>query len=79
MLQVNFEYPINGINVQVIATCKSVLDGEYVEGLSLTFLNEDDTRIHVQYDKEVFNDIENEAIYFLSEAYYNPELNFGTH
>lgn len=79
MLQINFEYPIRGINLQVVAACRSVLNGEYVEGLTLTFLNEDDVRIHVPYNKDIFDDIESEAIYYLAEAYYNPELNFGSH
>lgn len=76
MLQVTFDYPIKNQNLQVLATCKSVLGSEYVEGLSLTFLNESDERVKVLYDKELFDDIESEAVYLLADAYFNPELNF---
>lgn len=77
MLQIHFEYPIRGQNLTVVACCKSVLNGEYVEGLTFTFLNEDDARVHIPYDKDIFDDLESEAIYMLAELYYNPELNFG--
>lgn len=77
MLSVNFEYILPNQNVTVVATCRSVVGAEYIEGLTLTFLNEDDIRIHVPYDKELFEDIESDAVYYLAEAYYNPELNFA--
>ena len=77
MLQIQFEYPIRGVNMQVIACCKDVIGSEYVSGLTLTFLNEDDVRVHVPYDEDMFNDLEAEAIYMLADVYYNPELNFS--
>jgi len=77
MLQVTFEYPMRNQSVQVVATCKNIIGAEYIEGLTLTFLNEDDIRIFVPYEKDLFEDIESEAVYMLAEAYYNPELNFA--
>lgn len=78
MLQVLFDYPINGENVQVSASCKSI-NGEDVEGLTFIFLDYDDNVLKITYDKEMFSDIEDQALYMLADAYYNPELNFHQH
>lgn len=77
MLQVQFEYLIKGQAIEVIASCKSIVDSQFVDGLSLAFLNDKDERILVPYDKDLFEDLENEAVVMLAEAYYNPELNFN--
>lgn len=76
MLNVLFDYPINGENVVVSASCKSINEGD-VDGLILVFLDHDDNPIKVNYDKEMFEDIEDQALYMLNDAYYNPELNFN--
>lgn len=76
MHPITFQYEIKGKILQVVASCKSILNGEDVEGLSLTFLNENDERVKVSYDKEVFEDLEHEAVYLLAEEYYNPPVNF---
>lgn len=75
-MSVTFECEINGKILQVLATCKSVIE-THLEGLSLTFLDENDIRIHVSYDKELFEEIEAEAEYYLSQEYYNPEVRFN--
>lgn len=78
MLKVYFDYPISDKQiVEVVATCKSVLGGETVEGLSLQFLDEDKNPVKISYDKELFEDLEHTAIYMLAEEYYNPSLNFS--
>lgn len=77
MLQVEFNYPIRGQEVKILATCTGVLGAEYVEGLTLSFFNDADDRILVPFDQDLFDDIESEAVYMLADAYYNPELNFN--
>lgn len=81
MYTVEFEYPVKGQQLKIFATCKEIIDEE-VNGLSLTFLDATDTRIHVSYEKEVFDDIEAEAICYLADLYYNRErleLDFVAH
>lgn len=83
MWQVEFNYPVGAQMAKVVASCKSIVADEYdpyVTGLTLTFLDKDDVPIKVDYDKEIFEEIEDEAMLMLSELYYNPELNFqNTH
>ncbi len=79
MLQVQFDYPVNERMLKVIASCKSVVNEEYVESLSITFLDSDDVVVKIEYDKDMFDDIEGEALIMLADLYFNPELNFATH
>lgn len=76
MLSVEFEYDINGLPVKVLASCRAIVEAEHIEGLKLIFLGEDDMRLNIPYDKDLFADIEDQAVYLLAESYYNPELNF---
>lgn len=78
MIQVIFDYDINGHNIQVSASCKSIY-GEDVGDLKLVFLDQEDNVIKVSYDKDLFNEIEDQALLLLADAYYNPELNFQQH
>lgn len=76
MIQVEFDYPINNKLMRIVATCKSVIDGEVIEGLTLMFVDEQDNRVKVSYEKELFIELEDEATVHIADAYYNPEINF---
>ena len=77
MLQVCFDYNINHQYVKVTASCNEIIDSDDVQGLKFIFTNENDIRIHVEFNEETFEDIEAEALYLLAEQYYNPKLNFN--
>lgn len=77
MLSVTFEYNLRGLPIQVLAACRDVIGDEYIKGLTLTFLDENDLRLHIPYDKDLFEDVEAEAVYLLSENYFNPSLDFS--
>lgn len=76
MIQITFDYEIKGKLYQVIAQCKDVVNDYDITNLSLTFLDENDNRIKIDYDKDLFEDLESEAMYYLANEYYNPELKF---
>lgn len=78
MYQVEFDYPIDGKMMKILAKCKDVINEETVRGLSFTFFDGDDNIIKVEYDEGLFEDIEDEALILLSDLYYNRnELNFS--
>lgn len=77
MLAISFEYDLDGLPVTIFATCKSITDAEQIDGLTITFVGEDDVRLHIPFNKDLFDDIEDEAIFHLGNAYYSPELNFN--
>lgn len=76
MYTVSFEYPVNTQLLTVNATCKSIIDTE-VSGLTLVFTNSDDVVVKVNFDQDMFEDIEAEACAMLNDMYYNPELDFN--
>lgn len=79
MWTVEFDYPVGAQMAKVVATCKSIVADEYdpfVDGLTLTFLDKDDVPIKVQYDKDIFEEIEDEAMLMLAEVYYNLDSKF---
>ena len=78
MLQVDFAYPVNGRMLKIVATCKTVTETALI-GLTLNFFDKDDNKIKVEFDTEMFQDIEDEASVMLSDIYYNPEVSFGHH
>lgn len=61
--------------VQVVACCKNV-NGYDVEGLTLRFFDEDSVIMHIEYDKDFFEDIERAAIDALLDDYYNSTLGY---
>jgi len=77
MHPITFYYDINNEPVQVVAHCKAIINGDTVEGLTLTFLNSNDDRIKIQYDKDLFEELECVAMEMLAEEYYNPSVRIG--
>jgi hypothetical protein len=76
MYKVSFSYPIGDKMLNVNATCKEINDTE-IKGLTLLFTDVDDNAVKVEFDGEMFDDIEAEANAMLCDMYYNPELNFS--
>ena len=79
MISVTFDYDLRGLPIRIFATCKEIVGSEYIEGLTISFLGEDDMRLNVKYDKDLFEDIEAMAVDLLAESYFNPELHFYNH
>jgi len=77
VLKVTFPYYINDILYEVTASCRNITEAEDVEGLTLEIKNEDETLVKIPYDKDLFEDLELEAMHFLAEEYYNPQLDFS--
>lgn len=75
MLSAEFYYPINDVMTKVVASCKEVVH-EDVFGLSIAFYDKEDNLMRVEYDAEMFEDLECEALAMLAEVYYNGELGY---
>jgi aspartate 1-decarboxylase len=75
MYGVEFEtlLPKTNEKVTVIAHCKSI-NGYDVNGLTLKFVNGNDVVIIISYDKDFFEEVEQEANNLLLEDYYNSEF-----
>lgn len=79
MYSVVFDYHLNTEEkYTVVASCKSI-NGHFVYGITLKFINDQDDTIRVKFDKDLFDDIEYEATEMLLEEYYNPEYKGGAH
>lgn len=76
MISAEFEYPIDDKMVKVVANCNAVVN-EDVYGLSLTFLDKDDNIVKVEFDPDLFEDLEIEALTVLAEIYYNGEISYS--
>jgi hypothetical protein len=72
MYQVQFTtfLPATDTMVNVVAYCKSII-GTTVLDLSFKFLDKDDELMDIEYNKEFFSDIEDEAVDALLDEFYN--------
>jgi hypothetical protein len=78
MLQCVFDYPVGARMLKVVASCKGLTE-EGLIGLSVVFLDKDEEPVKVEYDADMFQDIEDEASIMLADLYYNPEVSFNQH
>lgn len=72
MYQVEFDtfLPATTTKITVIAYCRAIINYNII-GLSFKFINDDGDVLKINYDKEFFSDIEDEANEALLEEYYN--------
>lgn len=77
MYQVNLDAWLPGTEqkVCVVACCKSI-NGYDIIGLTLRFYDENDEILHIEYDKEFFDDVEAAANDALLDEYYNSTLGY---
>lgn len=61
--------------VRVVACCRSVVNYD-VSGLTLRFYDENDDILHIEYNKEFFEEVEAAAVDALLDDYYNSTLGY---